>query len=213
MKLRTALAAAACLASARADVTITQQLEQPESGPVTMTLKIKDGMIRNDVNSHLSAIMDSKTGDTITLMHDQKIAVKMPGALVKAAQQQAMDAQETPATPEPTGRREVINGFQCEEFVSTHAGKRVESWITRDIPDAAEITRQIAALGPEANPARDFPSPAGIDGLPIRTSIELSPGKSLTMTVTGLTRDPVPVTEFEIPPGYAEMAMPKIPGF
>jgi hypothetical protein len=212
MKIHIAAACIACIATASADVSITQQLEQPGSGPVTMTLKIKGDMIRNDVNSHLSAIIDSKTGDTVTLMHDQKIAVKMPGALVKAAQKQAMGDVDSAPEPEPTGRREVINGFNCEEFVSTHAGKRVETWITRDIPDAAEIARQFAALGPETNPAGSFTTPAGLDGLPIRTAIELAPGQSLTMTVTGLTRDPVPVSEFEIPAGYSEMAMPKIPG-
>lgn len=211
-----AVAALLTPAAALADLTITQQLEQPGAKPVEMTMKLKEGKIRSDLNEKMTAIIDTKTGDTTTLMHEQKMAMKIPGAMVKAAQATAMaemgakDAEM--ATPEKTGRSETISGFRCEEYVTTHDGKKITVWITNDIPDAEEIIAQFAALSPDSNPAGSLFDASHVDGFPIRTIAEIAPGQTITMTVTGLSRDALPAEDFESPSGYREMAMPEIPG-
>lgn len=202
---------------ALADVTITQQIEQPQQKPMTMVMKIKDGMVRNDVDTRMSAIIDTTSGETTTLMHDQKVAMKVPGAMVKAAQALATKSlaesaeSDADAAPTPTGRKEVISGFNCEEFVSSHQGKKIVIWVTQEIPDAKEITRQFASLASDTNPTADLVDPTQIEGFPIRTTAEIAPGQTVTMTVMGLTREPIPASEFAVPSGYREMAMPQIP--
>jgi hypothetical protein len=208
------LAALAALTTARADLTITQEFEQSGAKPVEMTMKMKDGKIRSDINEQMTAIIDVRTGDTTTLMHGQKMAMKIPGMAVKAAQARVaseMGAEDV-AAPEKTGRVETISGFRCEEYVTTHDGKKITIWITDDIPDADQIMQQFAALSPDANPAGNLFDASKVEGFPIRTVAGMGDGKTITMTVTGLSRDLLPSTDFEVPSGYREMAMPQIPG-
>ncbi len=81
-----------------------------------MTAKIKEGKVRLDLNPQMSSIVDLKTGEMISLMHNQKVAMTIPGASIKSLQQayaqraqESVDARRSP--PKSTGRKEKISGY------------------------------------------------------------------------------------------------------
>ena len=70
--------------AARADFTIKQKVDGGmQSGE--MTLRVKGDKIRvympASPGGEMSIIMDLSTGDTVTLLHQQKMAVKISGRL------------------------------------------------------------------------------------------------------------------------------------
>ena len=71
-------------ASLRADTVIVQKVEG--AGQFSeMTVKLKNGKALMEVAPQISTIYDSGTGDVITIMHAQKMYVKLPAATAKRA--------------------------------------------------------------------------------------------------------------------------------
>ena len=217
MKTFPSLASLAILVLAgplRADLTLTQQLDQPgEKKPLTITTKIQGAMLRSELSPEMSVIMDSRSGETTTLLHSQKMAMKVPGGMIKAAQAAAMsNLPKSDAKPVPTGRTETINGFKCQEYTVAQDGKTVEVWVTDEIPDASSIMSQLAMLSADANPLGDILKGTEITGFPIRTQVGMGPLGKVTMTIVSLNRADLPASDFEVPKSYKLMAVPKIPG-
>ncbi len=202
------------LGIARADLTLTQQMETPQGGqPALVHTKIKDGKIRTDVGRDITAIIDSRTGDTTSLLHAQKAVVKLSGADIKAAQASlSKEAGETPEAPKPTGRKETISGFECEEYVSTFNGQKIEVWLAKNVPDLDEIYEQLSALRASSGPESQWFTDPNLKGIPIRTIAEVPGAGKATITLVSINRDPLPASDFEIPGGYQEIKMPAIPG-
>src|SRR5438105_4241269 len=99
----------------RADLTIVQKVEMGAT-PGEMTIRIKGDKVRLDPAPQVSMITDSKTGDTVTLMHSEKKAVRMSGEKMKAAAEMVSKFAGGPSpAPEhskliPLGRKEQVNG-------------------------------------------------------------------------------------------------------
>src|ERR1700750_1835068 len=70
--------------SLRADLTLIQKVDAAGTTG-EMTIKFKGDKVRIDPAPDLSIITDSKTGDTITLMHGEKKAMRISGDKMKAA--------------------------------------------------------------------------------------------------------------------------------
>lgn len=201
----------AAIGIAHADVTITQQIETPQSPePSVMEMKIKDGKVRTDVNPEMTAIFDSKTGDTLTLMHKQKAVLKIPGAMLQEARKQAMDDPKI-QEPKPTGRKDTISGYECEEFVTEVDGNKVEIWMATNVPDSDELLKELALLDDGTNPAGSIFGKSNLKGIPVR-SVVTAPGQgTIRMTLVSINRDKIPASEFAIPTGYREVSMPSLP--
>ena len=60
-----------------------------------MTIKIKEDRTRVDVGEQMSMLVNSGTGDTVTLMHQQKTFVRVPGSESKALLEQMQKLQKT----------------------------------------------------------------------------------------------------------------------
>jgi len=209
-----ALVTAAAITTASADLTIAYSIEQGSgTKPSTLTLKTKDGKVRSDVSEEVSAIVDTQTGDTVTLMHQQKMATTLPGSTIKdmAAAAGAGNATANPAPPKPTGRTEKISGFQCEEYVVENGGQTMELWITKEVPEGSDIISQLSRLGASMNPAAAATEGMTIDGFPVRTSVSGGPQGRVTITVVGINRDPLKDSEFKVPSGYRKVEVPQIP--
>ncbi len=202
------------LGVARADITLTQQMETSQGGePALVHTKIKDGKIRTDVGREMTAIIDSRTGDTTSLLHVQKAVVKLSGADIKAAQANlGKEAEATPEAPTPTGRKETISGFECEEYVTTFNGQKIEVWLAKNVPDLEEIYSQLSALKASGGPESQWFSDPNLKGIPVRTIAEVPGAGKATITLVSINRDPLPASDFEIPRGYHEIKMPAIPG-
>jgi hypothetical protein len=214
--MRTAIAlfllSAACL---HADVTVTQRVEGPGMPGSESTMKIKGGKMRVEANPMGYSLIDGATGDVATVMPAQKMVMKMPAAMLKRAVQNA--ATNTPvaaAKLTPTGRKETINGFACEEYTTEFSGMKAALWLSKDVPNYRELLGQMLALGAAVRRAASTPmdvlKPEDYNGYPVRSVME-TPSGNFTSTVVVLKNDPIPDSEFEIPADFKTTEMPMGP--
>ncbi|MFN2508115.1 MAG: DUF4412 domain-containing protein [Chthoniobacterales bacterium] len=203
--------------AARADLTLVQQVEG--GGPITqVTMKIKGDKVRMDAGPSVSSVMDIKTGEALSIMHEQKIVMRMSAAQAKAATAAMMpaitgEASQPAAKPKvtATGKKETINGYEAEEYVAESPGYKASYWIAKKYPQADAILKQLqatasaaASLGPMGMPdVRDLP------GLPIRTNVSTS-GMQVVSTLSAAKQDPLSDSDFAVPTGYQEMKMPDV---
>ena len=213
--IRTTLLSALSIACARADLTIVQNLEG--AGPIsTSTMKIKGGKARVEAGPQMTTIIDSATGEILTLLNDQKKFMRISAAQAKAAAELAMqpDGKGAPAAKpqlKPTGKKETINGYETQEYTCDAPAFKGSYWIATNYPDAKAILAQMAATTPQAwNVAgkgmpdyRDFP------GMPIRMRVSFS-GKEIVTTLTSVKQDTLPASEFIPPAGYEEVKLPNM---
>lgn len=202
----------------RADLTILQEIspaENPKS-PIASTTKWKGDKIRMDAAGAVSIILDGKTGEMNTLMHQQKLVVPVSAALQKMAVQLAGKSVSNSTGTlklEPTGRQQNLIGFSCEEYAGTLSGQKAVVWVTKEIPEYKEFGEQLLAAAPQL---KDYQGPlAGnpaLQGLPLLTELTDADGGKTTVRVLAVSRESIPDAEFQIPRDYRKMEMPKIPG-
>jgi Domain of unknown function (DUF4412) len=203
--------------SARADLTIVQKVEMG-STPGEMTIRIKGDKVRVDPAPQISMITDNKTGDTVTLMHSEKKALRMSGEKMKAAAEMVnkfTGGASPAASPKltPLGRKEQVNGMSTELYsIDTPVGKATY-YIAPNYPDAAAILQEMQATQPAAlaSAATNMPGFRDLPGVPVKIEMDAQ-GRHIVMTLLSLKRDPIPASEFVIPPGYSDMKMPEIFG-
>lgn len=211
-------ALAACLVmNARADLTIVQKVEG--AGPVTdMTIKIKGDKARIDAAPQITTIIDSKTGEMINLMNEQKAAVRMSAEKMKAASEMInkftdKDKKKSAEKPKlmPTGKKEMVNGYEAEEYVYEAPDLKATYWIALKYPDGAAILKEMQSLKSEAwtATAAKMPDYSDFPGLPIKTVISMGANK-ITSTIAAVKRDPVSDAEFSIPKDFREVKTPDI---
>ncbi len=211
-----AVAATALLFTARADLTIVQQVEG--AGPqAEMKMKVKGNKARIEAAPGLTMIYDGKTGDTLNIVDAQKAVMrttaaqaKAAGAAMATAAGKQADAPRGKAKITPTGKKETINGHEAEEYTTDGPTYKVSYWIALKYPQADAIMKQLQAISSDALSTagaavapdfRDFP------GLPIRTTITAG-DKKIVSTITSVNLDPLPDSEFTAPAGYQEMKTP-----
>ncbi|MDQ6807893.1 MAG: DUF4412 domain-containing protein [Verrucomicrobiota bacterium] len=215
-----------CLAlipiSARADLTIVQKIEgagavtADGSAPKEMTIKIKGDKVRIDTSPQMSTIIDSKSGDILNLMNDQKKFLRVSGEQARAVAETAARFRTKPEPTEKaklvaTGKKETINGYEAEEYVADTPQFKATYWIAPSYPDGAAIVKQLQAITPQSwgLGADSMPDYRDFPGVPVRTRINLG-GKEIVSTLTSANLDPVSEAEFAPPVGFEEMKMPDI---
>lgn len=217
-KLLTLIVSAAFAAAAHADLTITQKVESDNAstpgGNMALTMKFKGEKVRMDVGDKASTIMDVKSGDMQTLMHEQKVTMAIPGAMLKKMQEQAAKANTDTKVepPKPTGKKETINGFSCEEYETSINGSKVQIWVTKDLPAAEKAMKDLTALSAQSNPMGSMMKDQTLPGFPMKSVIEMPGGGKTTVTVTALSEQPVDDGAFKVPSDYKPMQMPSAPG-
>ena len=204
------------VAAAHADLVIVQKVESPlQSG--NMTIKVKEGKARADIAQQVSTITDGASGETITLMHEQKSYMRMSAERSKALLQQLQKLQgaqagatTTPPKLTPTGRKEKIDKYDCEVFTWSTGPANVTYWIARDFPNFAQVN---AALEKTQNARINavgkgmLPNSADFPGMPVKTEMTVN-GQKITTTVVSVTEEPVEAAAFDVPKDYKEIAMP-----
>jgi hypothetical protein len=172
--------------------------------------------MRIDTAPQVSTIVDGKTGEIVTLMKDQKCAVRISAEKMKAAADMVKkftdksDNAES-AKPKPTGRKETIRGYEAEEYIVDRGRFKASYWCAPQYPDGAAILRQLQAVKSDvwnsAHPNelnfRDFIA------LPIRTVVDTG-GTKMTTELVSVKQDPLPDTIFSIPPDYREVKAPEM---
>jgi len=206
-----ALLATAQLASA--GIILVEEMEQtggPMPGKMDMTITVSGDKARMDMGKQVSSIVDSKTGAVTSLMHSQKMAMQLPEGTLDSIKKSTAGQKEKPDL-KPTGKKETINGFACEEYAGKVKGMDVTFWVTKEVANQKEILDQLGKLSGGNDPfqgalanGQDFP------GFPIRTIVKSSEMGKMTMTVASIKNEDVPASTFEVPAGYKTMNMPKM---
>jgi len=200
---------------ARADLTILQEISSPD-GPksaIVTTTKWKGDKLRLDVGGTASMILDSKNGEMVALMHEQKLAVPVSSAVQKmAAQLAGKTGSPDSLSLQATGRKETMIGMPCEEFAGTVSGQKAVVWTTKDVPEYKELSEQLTAFAPQlAQYQGPVSGTTALQGFPVLTEITAPDGKKTTIRVQALSRKDIADAEFKIPDGYRKVEIPQIP--
>jgi hypothetical protein len=204
------------LVTARGDLTIVQNVEG--SGSVKqITVKLKGDKARVEVSPEITTIIDNKSGDMLSLMNAKKKFLRMSAdkskAIAELASKYAGDSSAAAARSKltPTGKKEMMNGYETEEYVRESSSVKESYWIALKYPDSAAIVKQLQAITPAAwndiakgmLDFRDFP------GLPLRTTIKTD-RKEIISTITSIKQDSLSEAEFAVPKDFQELKVPNL---
>jgi|ERR1700686_2211437 len=198
--------------AARADLTIVQNVEG--GGTVSViTIKLKGDKARMEA-AQMTTIMDGKTSDVLTLMNAQKKFVRISGDKAKAIAEMASKYSGTTAEKPKltaTGRKETINGYETEEYVSETPKLKASYWIAPKYPDGAAIIKQLQAATPTLwnDIAKGMLDYHDLPGIALRTKIKMG-SKDITSTITSIRQDPLSDAEFSPPADFQELKIPNV---
>ncbi len=206
--------------AARGDLVLQQNVESSMLNG-TVTTQIKGDKIRVDMASGpqgpMSTIMDLDSGDSITLLHEQKTAMKVPGAQIKQmaeAMKKSRASAGTNAEPPKftdTGKTEKVGNYTAEIYTwSSPDGANQTVWVARDFPDYKQIKVQMDKLNnsPVAQMSKGTaPDVSKLPGMVVRTQMQVN-GQKITSTLVSATEAPVDASIFETPKNYKEATPP-----
>jgi hypothetical protein len=217
--LTTLLVFALITPAAMADWVITQKITMGGQPEQMMTMKYKNKKARLDMGTQMSMIMDSAAGNTLTIMHEQKMLMKSDAAQMKAAVEMAKKsasaqtaAGTAPAKPEATGQKEKVGDYECEIYTWKSAYGSTKMWIAKDFPNFAELNQISDEMQKTLGGAATGMAPAAADlpGMVMKTEAEAM-GQKTHMELVSAKEEAVDDKAFEKPEGYQEMAMPSLP--
>src|SRR6266436_1254857 len=230
----------------RADLTIVystmvqpaSHAEKPQATPTAvaavatnMTIKVKGDKARIDASPQITAIFDGRTGELINLLNDHKTIVRISPDKMRAIADMLNQFSSNKANSDkprlkPTGHREMINGYDTEQYSYEGPDFKATYWIAPNYPNGAAVLAQLQSIKSEfwdaANTKmpdfRDFP------GLPIRMRMVVamenpagghgtnasSHPTEITSTISGVSLDSVPDSQFTVPADFKETKLPDI---
>ena len=196
-----------------------------------MTIKVKADKARIDVSPQVTVIFDGQTGELINLLNDQKTIVRISSDKMRAIADMLNKFSSNKTGSDkprltPTGQREVINGYETEQYTYEGPDFKATYWIAPNYPNGTAVLAQLQSIKSELWDAantkmpdfRDFP------GLPIR--MRMIVGKEnpagehgasglghpieITSTVTGVSLDSIADSQFTVPANFKERKLPDI---
>ncbi|PYI98865.1 MAG: hypothetical protein DME98_02760 [Verrucomicrobia bacterium] len=228
----------------RADLTIVysttvqpaSHAQKPQATPTAvattnMTIRVKGDKARIDASPQVTAIFDGRTGELINLLNDQKTIVRISPEKMRAIADMLNKFSSNKAGADkprltPTGQREMINGYDTEQYTYEGPDFKATYWIAPKYPNGGAVLAQLQSIKSELWDAantkmpdfRDFP------GLPIRMRMIVDKenhasehGASdsghlteITTTVTGVSLDSIADNEFTVPANFKETQLPDI---
>jgi hypothetical protein len=198
--------------TAKGDYIIKQQVET--MGRVQqVVLQIKDPKARLDT-AQTSTIIDSSTGETTVLIHAQKAFLKIGTEQLKAQSEAVKNLMGNKGNEntgdielKPTGRKETINGYETEEYVTNLNGTDMSLFICKTFPDFRKIIDAIEVVqkGPGMDIFRSMTVPASkYPGMPIRTEAKFL-GQRVVVTLESVQQTDLTDADFSIPADYKEL--------
>jgi len=204
--------------SAFADLTVVQEEEQVHPGgtnKLRQTVKIKKSKIRIDMDIPVyptSVITDRASGWGATLIHKEKKYIEGSPAGTKEDYEMIVDRmREEGKIPEkrpelrPTGRKDLINGWNVEEYVVETEHLKASYWLAKEL---VSLNKYAALM---KNPRleeinRQFPDISKAPGFPILTILEPIYGGGMklktTIRVMSIKEQEIPDSEFKVPATY-----------
>ncbi len=205
-------------ATASADWVIESNVESPKVNGV-MVVKVKGDKVRMDIPNErlggLTSIVDTKTGDTIQIIHARKVAMKMDGATLKqtitaAREKNGIKEDDSPEL-KTTGETEKVGDYDCDIYTWSNGAVTKKYWVAKNHPNAAalkELEKQMRngfvsgmQVGPDTT---KLPGPV------IKTE-SVTPTGTMRTQITSLKEQEVEAKDFEVPEGYQTVAAPATP--
>jgi hypothetical protein len=159
-------------------------------------------------------VMNIKTGDMTTLMHAQKIAMKMNMNAMKAQTEAAQKAAGIDPSktekPKATGTTEKVGEWTADVYDFNAGGITGKIWAAKDYPNAQVMKEELKRLSAASASGFD-PNKLDVPGMIVKSQMNTAAGL-VTSTLVKATQTPVEDSEFAIPAGYNEMKMPTAPG-
>ena len=196
-----------CAASARADLVLQQQIVTPNDNGVA-AMKIRGTKIRMDMYAGqpqaLSTITDLNTGETINLMHNQKLYLKSPGQPMKQAKSSGT-ASKVPV-PRATGKTQKVGDYDTELYTwSNDRGITGTVWVAKNYPDYARIRADFAVLDKTVGADTDMtPALSALPGMVVRSQVT-GAGQTITLALISAKEGPLDASLFGIPREYKEL--------
>jgi hypothetical protein len=198
--------------AAKGDYIIKQQVET--SGHVQqVVVKIKDAKARLDTDQ-TSTIIDSNTGETTMLIHAQKVFLKIAAEQLKAQSEAVKSLMgnkggQNPAEIElkPTGKKESINGYDTEEYITNLNGADMSFFVAKSFPDYRKLIDavDIVQKGPGMDIFRTMAiPPSKYPGMPIRTEAKFL-GQKVVVILESVQQSDLTDADFSIPADYKEL--------
>lgn len=213
-KLLTVLFSVAALNFSHAGFEMVQQIEQNGAqGAVNMetTTRAQGDMMRVDVGSEMSTLINTKSKEIVTLIHKQKAFMKVPTEIVAKAEKMAAEQEATQkdqAGAKATGKTEEINGYKCAEYTQEVSGNKMTYWLTTELKGADMVLSQAKTMGtfdPFRGSMKGF---AGSEGFPIRIEIESPQMGKMKITTVSIKDATFPASDFAAPADYKAFQMP-----
>ena len=206
--------------SARADFVIQQKVTSVEQNGI-ITMKYHGDRIRTDMPTErvgdVSIIRDLQTGNTITLLHQQKMARQESGA-ENRRRLERLNSELTNSTPPKlvdTGKAEKVGDYDAEIYFWTNSnGVTWTFWVAKDFPNYSKIRSMYEKL--EKTPVGQLskntaPNVSSLPGMAVKTKIE-SPAGEITRTLVSVKEEPVAASEFQVPADYLLINPETTPG-
>lgn len=182
-----------------ADITLIQDTQV--NGVKSRTaMFIKGNKVRTDNDTTSSVIMDTATGDMTTLVHEQKMLIKMNTKELQAlaAPAKATD-QPLPVTKiTATGKLETIDGYPCEIYLSENQGTVVKMWVSKTYPGQEKLREEMKVMAKLAADGKQQPE---VPGIALKSEFEQQ-GLKFTTFLVSIKAEPVAESRFAIPAGY-----------
>src|SRR5256886_14617618 len=134
-----------------------------------MTIKVKGDKARIDVSPQVTAIFDGQTGELINLLNDQKTIVRVAPDKMRAIADMLNKFGSNKGSDKPrltpTGQREMINGYDTEQYTYEGPDFKATYWIAPKNPNGGAVPGQpqsikselLAAAKTKMPPFRVFP--------------------------------------------------------
>lgn len=208
------------LVAARADLVLQQNIKSTMING-TITTQIKGNNIRVDIpatpQGSMSTIMNLSSGDSITLLHKEKTAMKVPGTEIKEMVENMKKTRATAGTNaappkfQDTGKTEKVGTYDTEIYTwSSPDGAKQTVWVAKNFPDYAQIKVQMDKLNnsPLAQLSKGtVPDVSTLPGMVVKTQMDMN-GQNVTSTLVSAKEEPVDASIFQTPKDYKEMTQP-----
>ncbi|MEO6054105.1 MAG: DUF4412 domain-containing protein [Chthoniobacterales bacterium] len=202
-----------------ADLIVVQEMDQggPKPVKIEMPMKLKGDKIRMDMGAQASSIINVQSGDVTMLMHPMKSYMTIDGKTVKAMSSQMRgDTKDEDSKnlnpPKATGKKQKINGFDTEEYVTTLNGGKMTLWLAKNVPNQELLVQQfkkLSAAGSQTGgPQIDYST---LPGFPIRIEMVSPDNVKSAMTVMSIQEVTLPDSDFQAPADYKQTQMPTMP--
>ncbi len=189
------------LSVVRADIVLTQHtFAGAVKTPAVTKMTIKGDMVRSDNDTTSTTIMNTATGDMITLVHEQKLIIKVnTKEIPKAPDVPGVDPKSLLPKITATGQKEVIDGYECEIYTSEAYGSVMKMWMCLNYPGLDKLKAELKTMAKLSNSSA--PGGPEIPGMMLKSEYEASGVKFVTKLIS-LEDKPVSDDVFALPKDY-----------